>query len=592
MKFCKGIFAINKPREMSSQRVVQIVKYWARRKSGDHNIKVGHGGTLDPLATGVLVVAVGREYTRKIAAIVAAQKEYVAEITLGQTSETDDQEGKKKIVDTKTIPNDKEIEIVLQKFVGDIEQVPSAYSAIKINGQEAYKRVRRGEHVEMESRTVHIDSITLLSYEYPVIKVSVVCGKGTYIRSLARDIGDKLGTGAYLSQLTRTRVGEFTIANARTVKDFCMRIAVHATEIDEERIDGTRVYINEMLSRMGDMARDDEFLIYHKRVFNEALTPPDFNNYKIRSLSPVPLWTQTRFAYDIFKERPDVLWMPLHNAPCVRSRDTRVVVTIHDLAFKIFPGTFPKKDLRKLEFLTNCAVRRADHIIAVSQSTKNDLLHYFPRLRENKITVVHHGINIDFWQKQSSPERIQQVLSLYGIISHKYLIHVGAIQPRKNLNMLIDAFSEIKKDHPELKLVLVGGRGWLWEKIEKYAARNTYNKDIIFTGNISFEHVRILMQNAEVFVFPSLYEGFGLPGLEAMAAGVPVVAAENSSIPEILGDVAEYFDAADSGLCIRQILLVLNNVKLQEDMREKGMKRVQKFTWDCCAKKTLSVLRQ
>ena len=592
MKSIEGFYIIDKPHGISSQHAVQIVKYWAWRKTRNKKIKVGHGGTLDPLATGVLVVAVGREYTRDIDKIVSAEKEYVAELYLGKTSETDDAEGKKITVNEDFVPNKKQLVDVVKKFIGTIEQIPPAYSAIKINGQEAYKRVRRGESVDMKSRAVQLHEIEIISFEYPTVKLRVRCGKGTYIRSLARDIGEKLGTGAYLASLVRTRVGEFKVNDAKSIDQFRMQIAVHAAELDAERIDGTRVYIKEVFSRIGLLARDDVFTIYHQDNFNKELAPPQRENYIFKQISRMPLWTQTRFAWKIFCSKPDVVWIPLHNAPIVNHKKTKVVVTIHDLAFKRFPNTFPKKDVKKLNMLTNIAVKRADHIIAVSQSTKEDLLAYFPKLREEDITVVYHGIDMDFWQKKGGAERVSQVRNIYGVGLQEYIIHVGAIQPRKNLIRLIDAFEKIKEEKRDIKLVLVGGRGWLWESIEEYAKKNAYFHDIIFTGNIPFEHVRLLMQNAQVFVFPSLYEGFGLSGLEAMAAGVPVVAADNSSISEVLGSAAQYFDEKNSDSIVRVVNNVLTDFDLRKKMHMNGLARSSEFTWEKSVKQTLAVLRK
>lgn len=216
----QGIFAVNKPVEISSQRAVQFVKYWARKKTGNCKVKVGHAGTLDPLAEGVLVVAVGREHTKKINEIVESEKEYIAEIKLGETSTTDDAEGEKQIRQVDRVPSESNIKKTLQKFIGKIKQVPPSYSAIKIKGQEAYKRVRKGEIVEMKERTVKIKKIEILSYSYPFFKIKVVCGKGTYIRSLARDVGEALRTGGYLSFLQRTRVGQFELKNAYEVFEF------------------------------------------------------------------------------------------------------------------------------------------------------------------------------------------------------------------------------------------------------------------------------------------------------------------------------------------------------------------------------------
>ncbi len=204
-----GVFAVNKPLGISSAHAVAIVKRWARRTMGERNIKVGHGGTLDPLATGVLVIAVGRAYTRTIERYVGAQKEYIVRIHLGYTSTTDDAEGQKTRV-RGPVPAFADIVDVCERFSGEIVQVPPIFSAIKKNGVPAYKRARAGEVVAMAPRTVRIDTIEVLSYVYPDFVLRVHCGKGTYMRSLARDIGEALGSAAYMSALERTRVGTFT----------------------------------------------------------------------------------------------------------------------------------------------------------------------------------------------------------------------------------------------------------------------------------------------------------------------------------------------------------------------------------------------
>ncbi|MFA6525960.1 MAG: tRNA pseudouridine(55) synthase TruB [Candidatus Buchananbacteria bacterium] len=207
------IIAINKPIGPTSFDIVAKVRKITNTK------KVGHAGTLDPLASGVLVVAVGREDTKKISSIVEKEKEYVAEVTLGEESSTDDNEGEKLLING-SVPELGDIKAVLLHFIGEIYQVPPIFSAMKINGKRAYKLAREGKEVEMKSRKVEIKEIELLEYTYPILKIRVVTGPGVYIRSLARDIGRELGTGAYMSGLIRTRVGEFTIDKAKTIEEF------------------------------------------------------------------------------------------------------------------------------------------------------------------------------------------------------------------------------------------------------------------------------------------------------------------------------------------------------------------------------------
>ncbi len=216
----EGIFAVNKPIGISSQKAVQKVKWWARRESGNKKIKVGHAGTLDPLAQGVLVIAIGRQFTKQIDTYVDSQKVYKAEVTFGKMSETDDGEGPIFDIKVNKIPSKKDVEQIITKFIGEIEQIPPVYSAIKIDGQEAYKRKRRGENIKMKSRKVFIKDIKILNYEYPILEIRLTCGKGVYVRSLARDIGEKLGVGGYMSGLTRERVGKFEIKNALDLKFF------------------------------------------------------------------------------------------------------------------------------------------------------------------------------------------------------------------------------------------------------------------------------------------------------------------------------------------------------------------------------------
>lgn len=213
MNFQKGeIIVVNKPYGMSSFGALARVCYLISRRMGVKRVKTGHAGTLDPLATGVLILCTGRA-TKRIEELQAHSKEYTATLQLGATTPSYDMEHP---VDA-TFPTShitrESIENVLARFVGDIEQVPPSYSACKINGNRAYELKRKGKDVELTPKNIHIDSIELTDFDEETMRmgIRVNCGKGTYIRALARDIGRALGSGAYLTTLCRTRVGEFTI---------------------------------------------------------------------------------------------------------------------------------------------------------------------------------------------------------------------------------------------------------------------------------------------------------------------------------------------------------------------------------------------
>ncbi|PJE64352.1 MAG: tRNA pseudouridine(55) synthase TruB [Candidatus Ryanbacteria bacterium CG10_big_fil_rev_8_21_14_0_10_43_42] len=200
----KDIFAVWKPKGMTSHDVVNAV----RRATGIK--KVGHAGTLDPLAEGVLVVGVGRDATKQLGDIVAKEKEYVAEVLLGTTSSTDDEEGEKTKRNVSIQPSKKDVEKVIKSFIGRSMQAPPRYSALKVGGVPAYAYARAGKAVELKERQIMVKEMELVSYVYPFVCFRTVTGPGVYVRALARDMGERLHTGGYLTALTRTRVGAFT----------------------------------------------------------------------------------------------------------------------------------------------------------------------------------------------------------------------------------------------------------------------------------------------------------------------------------------------------------------------------------------------
>jgi tRNA pseudouridine55 synthase len=205
-----GLLVVDKPLGWSSMTVVRYV----RRAAGVK--KVGHAGTLDPLATGVVLCAIGRPATRCINQLMGMAKVYEAQVDLSAFTATDDREAAREEVTVAEPPNEAAVRDALWRFVGDIQQVPPDFSAIHVGGKRAYKLARQGEKVTLGARSVRIDAIELLDYQWPVATLRIDCGKGVYIRSLARDLGHALGTGGHLQALRRTAVGDYTIDMAVT----------------------------------------------------------------------------------------------------------------------------------------------------------------------------------------------------------------------------------------------------------------------------------------------------------------------------------------------------------------------------------------
>ena len=223
--------ALDKPLTWSSFSLVNKFRYEACRFLGIRKLKVGHAGTLDPLATGVMILCTGK-HTKHIPQLQEGRKEYIADIRLGQTTPTYDMESEPDaFFPTDHITRELVLER-LQGFVGTIEQVPPAFSAVKVDGKRAYDLARKGRDFELKAKALVIDEIELLDYTLPDIQIRVVCSKGTYIRALARDIGLALGSGGHLTALRRTRVGEFTLADCYRVEDIQSFLLQHVAPLD------------------------------------------------------------------------------------------------------------------------------------------------------------------------------------------------------------------------------------------------------------------------------------------------------------------------------------------------------------------------
>lgn len=207
---------IDKPVDWTSHDAVAKIRGIARKVTGTKKIKVGHAGTLDPFATGLLIVGIGRDATKRLDEFKAMPKTYLATLKLGATSDTQDSDGAITTHDPhNTTPNNKQVEDTLKSFIGKQQQIPPMYSAKKVGGKKLYDLARKGIEIERQPNEIEIYDIKLLDYSYPDLKIEVDCSTGTYIRTLANDIGEKLGTGAYCDELRRTRIGEYDVKDAK-----------------------------------------------------------------------------------------------------------------------------------------------------------------------------------------------------------------------------------------------------------------------------------------------------------------------------------------------------------------------------------------
>ncbi len=380
-----------------------------------------------------------------------------------------------------------------------------------------------------------------------------------------------------------------------------MRIAININELTLKQETGVKVYAREIVRALAEIDRENEYILYiselpKKELSSEASELSSFlgnlnNNFNLKiAKSFLPFWTYLKLPREIKKDKPDVFFMPIQSAPFLsKPKNIKMIVTVHDLAFLIFPEHFTEKDRFLLNFHTKRAVQMADKIIAPSETTKKDLVKFY-KIDKNKINVIYHGVN-------SPTSLIRGANNFQFPISSfqfPYILFVGQIQPRKNLIRLIEAFEFIKeknKKYPNLKLAVVGGGGWMANKTYEKARKSKFAKDIRFTGRVSNVHLAELYQNALVFAMPSLYEGFGLPVLEAMSYSIPCVVSNNSSLAEIVDDHGLLFDAYSSDDIAQKISMLLNNDVLRKDFSQRSLQNAKKFSWAESAKKTLEVFK-
>ena len=254
----------------------------------------------------------------------------------------------------------------------------------------------------------------------------------------------------------------------------------------------------------------------------------------------------------------------------------RRVITVHDLTYKRFPDLLQKETLHNLEAHMMREIALADAIICVSESTRDDLLHFY-EVDEKRVFAIHSGVSIMATGNRQP-----------GTLPKRYILFVSTIEPRKNLDVLLDAFDALKERSAyDGALVVVGQVGWKSEQIVARLRR----ADIHHLDYLDSDELQSAYRNAEIFVFPSIYEGFGFPLLEAMAYGVPSIAARSSSLPEIGGDAALYFDPKNARELETAIERVLRDRGLCEELIAKGKRRAATFRWEVTAERTFAVLR-
>lgn len=346
-----------------------------------------------------------------------------------------------------------------------------------------------------------------------------------------------------------------------------MVIGIDASRAFEKNRTGIEEYSFQVIKNLANTLKDSRIVLYVRDYEDDKIALPQ--TWKVKKIKWPFLWTQLGLSLELLMHPTDTLFVPSHVVPFIHPQNT--IVTVHGLEYEFFPGGYSFWERLYMRFSIKASCRWAKKIIAVSENTKNDLVTLY-KVPGEKIEVVHEGVNNNF----------QFSISNYKIYK-PYLLFVGRIEARKNIVGIIRAFEILKAKYKiPHQLILAGKFGHGKEDIKKHLSDSSYKSDIILTGFVSDEKKQALLKSADVFLFPSFYEGFGLPILEAQNFGVPVLTSNSSSMPEVAGDGALLIDPDSPEQIAEAAFRLISDKALRDGIIKKGRENVQKFSWDKC----------
>jgi len=365
-----------------------------------------------------------------------------------------------------------------------------------------------------------------------------------------------------------------------------MRIGIDVRSL-AHNLTGVQRYTFSLIEALLKIDKENQYILFPRGINQTASNTDKRKNLllQIAQWTKAVSWEQLLLPLDALCCNIDTFHFPAYAAPLLFP--CPYVVTIHDMIYQLYPEETVPFFQTYLNVMTPLIAKMAKKIITVSQNSKEDIMRLL-NIPEDKISVIYPGISESFKPAKDST-LLQRVLGKYQI-SSSYVLAVGTLEPRKNMVRLIKAFSVLKRAKQyDGQLVVVGGKGWFYDEIFQAVERLSLKKDVIFTGYVPDQELVCLYNGARVFVFPSLYEGFGAPPLEAMTCGVPVITSKASSLPEIVADAAILINPYDVSELAAAIADLLHDEKLQTELTEAGFRNVQRFSWDKAARDTLAV---
>jgi len=367
-----------------------------------------------------------------------------------------------------------------------------------------------------------------------------------------------------------------------------------------KRSSGVGLYAKELTKAAVALSQDVDFeIVRHVLPLNSPalpIAPSNHLHYRlVRWFPPVVYYQSFKrlgwfLPYDLFAARRYDAFLFFNFIAFPLRKHTKSIIVVHDLSFVHFPQYIQAKNLIYLKKFLPASIERAGHIIAVSDSTKKDIIQTYG-VPNQKVSVIPNAVDHAHFYQRSSGEA-EKVIKKYQL-PKKYIHFHGTIEPRKNIVGLLDAYASLSAElTDEYGLVLTGGKGWkdeaIYKKVDELKAQNL---NIVLPGYIDGDDLPAIYSGASLFVWPSFYEGFGIPPLEAMACGTPVITSNNSSLPEVVGDAAIMIKAEDNAAITKAMAKVLNNPKLAGELGAKGLAQSKKFSWDKSGQLLLDLLK-